>query len=330
MAQNTPWHTINKYFEKTVTDAELAELHEWLGRSPENEQLLAEAYDIYAVSDFIPRSLSPDHGKAWAKIDHRIALRKKSVKSWFGGMKYTAAAVAVFFICVSSFLLVNNFRNNQILTHHTEIVAPLGQKTMVVLPDGSEVWLNSGSSLRYEGNFNLKEREVILTGEAYFEVQKDKSKKFTVITGTLRVDVYGTAFNIKNYKNDEIQEITVSEGRVGISDNTGEIKQLTRGEQVFLDKRLHHITFGKSSPEIVTAWKNNELIFDNTPMEEVIKYLQRWYGVSIMIENASKRKPSYTFKVKTESLREMLGLMKVMTPFEYEINGKNVKIRYTN
>lgn len=329
MAQNIPWHLINKYFEKKISAAELAEFNEWLEKSPENKQLLAESFNVYAVSDYIPGSLSPDHGKAWKKIDHRISTQKNSVKLWFGRMKYTAAAVAVLFICLSGVLMVNNFRYNRILQHQTEIVAPLGQKTMVVLPDGSQVWLNSGSSLRYEGNFNLTEREVILTGEAFFKVQKNKSKRFRVKTGVLHVDVYGTAFNIKNYENDEIQEITVSEGRVGISDNNLEFKQLTQGEQALLDKRSHHVTFGKSSPEIVSAWKNNELIFDNTPMEEVVKYLQRWYGVNITIENASQRKPSYTFRVKTESLREMLEMMKVMTPFEFAINGKNVKIRYT-
>lgn len=329
MAQNTPWHLINRYFEKNITANEQAELNEWRKNNPENEQLLSELHNIFSVTNRISGILKPDHRKAWAKIDQRISTGRMIGKLLYKKIKYAAAAAAILLICLSSALLVNNIRNNQILRNKTEIFAPLGQKTMVTLPDGSKVWLNSGSSLLYEGNFNLKKREVILTGEAYFEVQTDESKRFRVKTGVLNVDVYGTAFNIKNYRSDKTQEITVSEGKVGVSGKKGKIRHLNRGDQVVLDKESNQLSFRKSSPEIVTAWKNNELIFDNTSMKDVVNYLQRWYGVNITIGNISKKNPSYTFKVKTESLREMLEMMRIMTPFEYDINGKNVRIRYT-
>jgi ferric-dicitrate binding protein FerR (iron transport regulator) len=87
-----------------------------------------------------------------------------------------------------------------------------------------------------------------------------------------------------------------------------------------------------SSPkvDVVTAWKNNELIFDGTPFEEVIRYLERWYGVNITIEEKMKNKHNYTFRVKTESFRELMNLLKEITPLEYKIDGKNVTIRYAN
>lgn len=330
MKENTPWNSIVKYLRKQATPEEITELNLWLEEDKENKKLLAEAFDVFTVSGSLPQPVTPDQDKAWQKINRRITTSTTihSRKYWFGNIRTTAAAVAILLIGFSTLWMMNRARNNQILSQQTEIISPAGQKSKIVLPDSSVVWLNSGSSLKYKGNFNRKEREVILEGEAYFEVAKNKSKKFRVKTGILNVDVYGTAFNVKNYGNDDFQEITVSEGRVGISGKAGEIRQLIRGDQAILNKKSNEIVFTKNSPEVINAWKNNELIFDNTPLEEAIKYLERWYGVQITIDKAMIGKHKYTFKIKTESFREMLEIMKVMTPLEYEINGKDVIIKY--
>jgi ferric-dicitrate binding protein FerR (iron transport regulator) len=330
MKNSTPWHIITKFFQKTITQEELSKLNNWLKEDTENEVLLSEAYNIYSVTHYPPQPFSPDIEMAWKKIDKRLSPARTAKKNLFGKIKYAAAVAAVFAVALSYIWLNNESKKSQTAQLHTEIVTPMGQKTMVILPDSSIVWLNSGSSLKYNGDFNLKERKVVLKGEGYFEVKKNTSKRFRVKTGMLNVDVYGTAFNIKNHGDDNFQEITVAHGRVGISDINGEIKQLTRGDQALVNKDLNTITFRKSVPDVVSAWRNNELIFDNTPLEEVIKYMERWYGVNITIDVAMKGKHNYTFKIKTESLREMLEMMKVMTPLEYEINGQDVKIRYAN
>lgn len=328
MKENTPWNIIVKYLQKRATAEELTELNRWMEEDKENKKLLAEAFDVFAVSGSLPPPMTPDLEKAWQKINRKLTTKVHPAKLWFEKIKYAAAVVAILLIGFSTLWMVTSVKNKQILQQQTEIISPLGQKSKVVLPDSSVVWLNSGSSLKYKGNFNMKGREVVLEGEAYFEVFKNKSKKFRVKTGILNVDVYGTAFNIKNHSDDNFQEITVSEGRVGISGKTGEIRQLIRGDQAILDKKTNKIMFTQNSPEVINAWKNNELIFDNTPLEEAIKYLERWYGVQITIDKAMMGKHNYTFKIKTESFREMLEIMKVMTPIEYEINGKEVKIRY--
>lgn len=330
MKENTPWNSIVKYLRKEATPEEITELNLWLEEDKENKKLLAEAFNVFTVSGSLPHPIAPDQGKAWQKINRKITTSPKIHPSKFGfeNIRTTAAAVAILLIGFSALWLLNRANNNQILSQQTEIISPAGQKSKIVLPDSSVVWLNSGSSLKYKGNFNRKEREVILEGEAYFEVAKNNSKKFRVKTGILNVDVYGTAFNVKNYSNDDFQEITVSEGRVGISGKAGEIRQLIRGDQAILNKKSNEIVFAKTSPEVINAWKSNELIFDNTPLEEAIKYMERWYGVQITIDKAMIGKHKYTFRIKTESFREMLEIMKVMTPLEYEINGKYVKIKY--
>lgn len=330
MKKDTPWFIITKFLQKKTTQEELAELNNWLKEDPENENLLSEAYNIYKITHSTPQPLYPDTEVAWKKINQKITSQVPAKRTLSVRIRYVAAVAAIFIVAFSYLWISNESKNSIISQQYTEVVTPMGQKTMVVLSDSSIVWLNSGSSLKYKGNFNLQEREVVLKGEAYFDVKKNASKPFRVKTGILNVDVHGTAFNIKNHENDDFQEITVAEGRVGISDKTGEIRQLTYGDQALFNKNTKIIVFTKSKPEIVSAWKNNELIFDNTPMEEAIKYMERWYGVKITLDKAMKGKHNYTFKIKTESLRELLEMIKVMTPLEYEINGKDVKIRYAN
>jgi len=210
------------------------------------------------------------------------------------------------------------------------MIVPEGQKSMIVLSDGSSVWLNSGSTLKYQNNFNAQVREVEIEGEAYFEVKEDKSKMFRVKSGAANVEVYGTAFNVKNYKEEKKLEVTVENGNVGVMKDGYRLADLTKGKQVILNEETNDIRLNSVAVDVVTAWKNDELIFDGTPFEEVIRYLERWYGVNITIEEKMKHKHNYTFKVKTETLRELLKLLKVITPLQYTIDGKNVTIRYAN
>lgn len=329
MENNIPWNSIVKNLKGQASPDEQAALERWLNEDESHSQILSEIQNVYSLTSSIPRYFYPDKEKAWRKIDSQTRSSGAKVTQLFNSLKYTAAAVVLLMVSLTLFWNYHA-RTVEDRRHFSEIVAPPGQKTMVVLPDSSLVWLNSGSSLKYNGNFNVKDREVVLTGEAFFDVKRNEAKKFSVRTGILSVQVYGTAFNVKNYENDGCQEITVSEGRVGISDKTGELKQLTPGQQAVLNKSTNKLTFSKADPAVVSSWKDNELKFDNTPFAEVVKYLERWYGVSINIDPSMIGKHQYTFKIKTESLTEILEKMKVMTPIVYEINGKDVRIRYTH
>jgi ferric-dicitrate binding protein FerR (iron transport regulator) len=330
MEQNAPWHLFFKCFQNQASFEEIDEVNDWLQEDPGNLKMLEELYYSYSVSTRIPKPLSPDIQVAWEKVSQKISSKPNRVKSLFNRFKYAVAIAAVIVISLTIYGITDFLRNHQLNNQYTEITTLPGQKTSVMLPDSSVVWLNSASSLRYNRNFNSKERKVSLNGEAFFEVRKDKSRKFRVETGSLNIDVHGTSFNIRNYLNDPVQEVTVTEGVVGISCRAREIRRLTKGEQALLNRESGKITFTRENPDMITAWKNNELIFRNTPVEEVIKYLERWYGVNITIDGVIKDKYNYTFKVKTESFREMLEMMRIMTPLDYKISGKDVTIRYNN
>ncbi len=327
MAPKAPWHIFFKCFQNQATPEELAEIKNWLGKDIDNLEMLDEVFNIYSISTVLPPPLNPDTQKAWSKIDQKISLKN----SFIFKLRYAAAIAAVLVLGLALWGFIDNYLRLDQLSHQfTEIYTLPGQKTNVTLPDGSKVWLNSASMLKYPTDFNTREREVVLTGEAFFDVHKDKSKRFRVKCGGLNVDVYGTSFNVKNYPDEYIQEVTVAEGIVGITSNSKEIKQITKGEQATLNKESGEVIFDKENADVVAAWKNNELIFRNTPIEEVIKALESWYGVKISIDNQMVGGHNYTFKIKTESFKDVLEMMQVMTPFEFKINGEDVEIKYNN
>lgn len=331
MSRKAPWPIFYKCFQNQATSEELAEIDNWLGEDTENIKMLEEIYGIYSISPVLPSPLIPNTERAWRNVDRKTSINKGFIKRLPYQFTYAVAAVAsVIIASVIIFGVINNFRKREFANQFTEVITPGGQKTSVLLPDSSLVWLNSSSSLKYSRNFNSEERELLLEGEAFFEVKRNISKKFRVKSAFLNVEVYGTAFNIRNYPGDSTQAITVVEGIVGISDQNKEIRRLLKGEQALLNKISGEIIFSHEDTDLITAWKNNELIFRNKPLEEVIKYLERWYGVNITIDDKLKGKHNYTFRVKTESFREVLDMMKIMTPLNYKINGNDVTIWYQN
>jgi len=300
----------------------------WLNENAENQRIYNELWSAYQLTSPDNDLIITDKEVAWAKIESKIAIPRKRGLFVMQLSKFAAAAIVFFLIGIGVQYYLTNQYPSDFLNQYTCVVVPEGQKSMVLLPDGSKVWMNAGSELKYRNSFNSKVREVELEGEAFFEVAKDRFKMFKVKTGTISVEVYGTAFNVKNYKDEKRLEITVENGNVGVMESGKKLADLTKGKQASINKKTNELCLLNPNVDIVTAWKNNELVFDGTPFEEVIRYLERWYGVNINIEEEMKKKHNYTFKVKTESFRELLELLKEITPLEYKINGKNVIIKY--
>jgi transmembrane sensor len=327
MASKTPWHIFYKCFRNQATSEELAELNVWLDEDMENLNTLEEVYNVFSLSSVSPSVLTPDAQKAWLMVDREVSKKKN-----FSLLRrYVAAAAAVLVFVLMAAVTVHSYLQSKLSSNQfTEIVTQAGQKTSVRLPDGSTVWMNSSSSLKYAVNFNSDSREVIMTGEAFFQVKKDQSRTFRVISGTLNVEVHGTSFNVKNYSDENDQKITVADGVVGLVRNSLELTRLKKGEQATFDKGSEKLVVTNENPDQITAWRNNELIFRNTSVEDVIRSLETWYGVNITIDNRMLAGHNYSFKVKTESLREVLNMMAVMTPLAYTISGKDIEIRYKN
>jgi transmembrane sensor len=301
-------------------------IDDWLKQDAENYKTYDVLYNFHQVASAKETLFVPDKEQAWRNIENRITIPQN--RKIFTFLKYAAAAALFFLVGLSATTLWNRKKVNEIAQQFSTYIVPAGQKSRIILPDGSTVWLNSGTTLRYATNFNMDSREVTLDGEAFFEVAKDKTRKFTVHSDNTSVEVYGTAFNIKNFAGDKQLELSVKEGKVGFLENGNKISDLTKGEQLKLLKGSNTYELGKADIDIITAWKNNQLVFKATPVNEVVKYMERWYGVNITLKNNRKTDRKYTFKVKTESLTELLKLINIMTPVDYKINGKDITISY--
>lgn len=328
MGENIYRKLIIRELKGETSSEESQLLDDWINESAENQKSYHDLWTTYQLTSPDVDYFTPDKAAAWLKIREKVSFVRER-RSWVIQFASIAAAAVVFFLLGIAFQYLNTSKTPpEFLNQYSTVVVPEGQKSMIVLPDGSNVWLNSGTSLKYKHSFNDQIREVEIEGEAFFEVKKDKSKLFRVHTGGEFIEVYGTAFNVRNYAEEKKLEVTVQDGNVGIIRDGSLLADLTRGKQAEIMENHREVLLSDANVEVVTAWKNNELIFDDSPFEVVIRYLERWYGVKITIEEKMKKKHNYTFKIKTETLTELLKLLKVITPLEYKIDGKDVTIRY--
>ncbi|KAF0237964.1 MAG: anti-sigma [Prolixibacteraceae bacterium] len=210
------------------------------------------------------------------------------------------------------------------ITWH-EIQSPAGMRSHVVLPDGTDLWLNAESKIRYGIPFTRENRQVELSGEAFLKVVKSENEPFIVNAGLSTIKVLGTQFNVKAYPDEEKLEVALTEGSVEFTGTTGDGKKAT-ATMVSNDFLAMNITTGKVHLENKNlnkhiSWVKNTIIFDETHMPEVAKTLERWYGVKVEVANAEINKYRFTTTFENESLFRVLELLELSSP--------SIKIKYT-
>ena len=319
MDKNIPWGILHNYLRSDRRNID-AELLKWVNEDGENKEIFDELVLLNELAGELPAIFSPNTNQAWSNIEDRIKPAKSSQK-FVSNIRKVAAMIVLLIVGYSISLLNKTEVKNQ----NTKIESPKGSKTQVLLPDSSLVILNGGSHLVYSDNF-LDNRNVNLKGEAVFNVNKHEGKQFMVHTDHIDVQVHGTKFNVKAYDVDSEVEISLLEGLVGLSKSERKITSLEPGQIVVFDKSSGKIAKYGTNVEKIMSWSYDELIFEDKTFMEIVTYLERWYGVEIELSNDLGQEHRYTFSVKTESLRELLDLINVITPIRYEINGAKVKI----
>lgn len=164
-----------------------------------------------------------------------------------------------------------------------EIVTPKGGYYQLVLPDGTSVWLNAATAIRFPTHFEKNKREVFLSGEAYFDVTHDQSAPFIVHTDQQSTRVLGTRFNITSYKGQQTDIVTLIEGSVEASSLYNETIRMTPGHQAHIGKNIRYTAVDNA--EDVAAWRNGEFFFDNTPMDEVMTRIGLWYNIDVNLDH---------------------------------------------
>ena len=217
--------------------------------------------------------------------------------------------------------------NPSALEYNT-IIIPRGGEYQLILSDGSRVWLNSDTRLRYPVSFIGEKREVYLEGEAYFEVSPS-DKPFEVHGGGQSVCVLGTSFNVMAYGDEAKVQTTLVSGSVRVVlDQSDKTVLLTPGHQAEMDKNIGKISMREVNVENYIGWKDKLFIFDEEDLVTIMKKLARWYDVDIIIETPElKEKIFYGVIRKYENISKILGMLKKTQNIDYLIEGKKIVIK---
>lgn len=248
-----------------------------------------------------------------------------------------------------SWLYVKQFRGQPGAADvaRVETIAKPGAKSRLLLPDGSVVWLNSGSRLSYPANFSDSLREVELEGEAHFDVTKDAERPFIVHTRDINIKVLGTVFNVKCYPDDNKTEATLISGLVQVSktgDGDQEVLLLHPHEKVVINRApesvpantdivvprnmiVKHLKENATDTSMVeTAWVYNKLVFDGEDFREIAAEMERWYNVKIAINDSTVAGYRFHAKFENESITEVLSALRLSLPFTFKISNNEVNI----
>jgi ferric-dicitrate binding protein FerR (iron transport regulator) len=205
------------------------------------------------------------------------------------------------------------------LVYHTLSIPRKGQYKLV-LPDGSKVWLNSESSIRYPVSFSDKERKVFVTGETFFEVAKDKNKPFRVQRDDITVEALGTQFNVNAYVNEPYVATTLIEGSVLISKGSME-NILKPGQQAQLNGNNFQIVNAEAND--VIAWKNNQFKFRNTPIDVIMRQVERWYDADVIYQDNVSLHMNATIE-RDVPVSKLLHILEQTDQVHFKIEGKKI------
>ena len=255
--------------------------------------------------------------------------RPKKNRLW---LRIAAAAIALIVLSASFyFFRINNPGNTAMRL--AELKTKNGSIAKIRLADGTLVTLNALSTLSYPKTFNGKTREVFLSGEAFFDVAKDHSHPFIVHTNQSDIQVLGTAFDIKSYKNDPQFEATLFRGSIQatLKDNPAIKVILKPTDKLLIQHTSYSLTketyFDNSNTlNIETAWMNNKLVFKNEPFEQLANSLERKYGNNIIFKNDVLKSIKFTGEFEKEDINQVLLSLQIVTRFNYKISGNNIYI----
>jgi ferric-dicitrate binding protein FerR (iron transport regulator) len=339
-----------KYVAKEATEQEQQEVLAWANKCARNMDYLVELKNTY-ISSHMPSDLATEQ-EMWAFTMEiaRREMRQKEVASRnryriFSLISTAAAAVAIiaFILKPDSFSrqevkesLLCDIREGRVEVALSDlpqaslqtVYTEKGVKSSIILPDGSCVKLNSDSKITYPVKFIGSTREVLISGEAYFNVVSDSLHPMIVTTvkGS-KIKVLGTEFNVKSYVDDAEETTTLYSGKIAlIAGGSNSEKVLLPTQQAVVGKCEKVNISRPVALSDTKAWTEGKIIFDETPLDEVVKMLERWHGVEITIRDSKILKYNITASFESESIYQIMYIIKNCALVDYTIDGKKVTL----
>jgi transmembrane sensor len=348
-----------KYLTGSATSEERDLALTWINESLEHQKYFDELKDYYQLTKVIQKPNGFNKDKSWERIKEEFTKAKHSVellnerRQFIRRLVYisvsSAAAIFIAFFLGIYFNKQTSLKlvNTQSLVYN-QIVVPLGAKSQVILSDGSKVWLNAGSKLKYPVNFLNNSREVYLEGEAFFDITKINHKQFIVKTSNLNIKVYGTQFNVKAYSEENQIQTTLVKGSVALeplSDNntvyflkpnqtatfykSNSIIKTTNKLPTALETEKSKTSEGifivnKIDPAPIISWKDKEWIFRGEELGQLAIKLERRYNVKISFEDVSLKTYKFSGTITDLTFEQVLMVIQLSAPILFNIDGNNV------
>jgi ferric-dicitrate binding protein FerR (iron transport regulator) len=308
-----------KYLSHDISAEENEKLLTWMAEDPELQ--------MWFEKKFSESSSEMDKKKQkeiLAHINRQIKPKQLPFTRW--PILAKVAAILLIPLMLSVFALTFTRDEKTYEVEYCTVEAQKGQKTNIVLPDGSKVYLNSESQLIYATDFNRKERAVKLVGEAYFEITKNAECPFIVEARDMKLEVLGTSFNVKAYPGENILSAIITTGKVRAS-SFSEIIDLYPND--ILEVNVTDKTILKKESDNARkpiAWIDNQLFFDNSTLVEVVSTLERIYNIEINITSESLKKHRFSGTINNNSLESVLRILSLSAPIKYKIEENSIEI----
>ena len=351
MKQKIEDELLFRFLTEKVTAEESGQVAQWCDESVENQRMLEQLYFTLKVSDCLGVMQSVDRDQSWSKLRKRIRQQALTAKRRLAFQRLQRVA-AVLFLPVVALTVWLTVQKNEIPIPFIEQHSNPGMVVSFELPDGSKVWLNGGSRLRYPGMFKGKYREVQISGQGYFEIARNAQQPFIVRKDeTFSLEVLGTSFNLAAYDDEDIIETTLVEGSLRLKLlQHGEVVQrvMKPNEKVIYAKGTQSesvqvatavpseaqtvapvrmptrmipetVKVAKVDPQYDIAWKEQKILFRNHPMEEVIRTLGRYYNVRFVVKDEKVMDSAITGTFTNEQLPQIMEYLMIASGIKYHI-----------
>ena len=303
---------------KRLTEDEFILLDKLLNNLNYRQELIQYLEKSWQNSESEPVDLKFEQIRA--KI--RTASIQSKMKRLFIVFSKAAAILFIPILAAALYFYTNQSFSEELLTLSTQ----KGERTNVILPDGSKVWLNVDTKLSYPINYGKKSRDLELEGEAYFEVEKNEELPFEITAGNVTTKALGTRFVISAYPESSEVKSSLVEGSVEV-EFKNKFTLLNPGQQLVVTKNKPGFVVKTFDEEYELGWKNNQLVFRLTPFDNVITELEKWYDVNIDYNPASFKSETLTVRFEQyETLENVLKVISKATGFKYSVENKNIKI----
>lgn len=335
MDKENIWSHITRRISGEGTVEEASHVDEWLNEKPVNKQIYNRLSDMWNFEN----QTSGNHQSLFDSILRRIKVYESSPKRPFYTSVFFKAAAILLLVLASNFLvyLVNTRDAVKAPVVYQEIIVPRGNRMKINLPDSTSIWLNNETKLRYASNFSEGNREVELSGEAYFDVCHDAKHPFVVKVGEQRIKVLGTRFSVSAYPEDKIIETSLIEGSVAF-----ESKQKLNGSSEFVldpgfsliyDKENNSISTQRIQSSYYQYWEKGVYAFKDESFESLAIKIKRIFNVEIVFEDNFLKSKTYTgtININDNIFLFMEAIRRTsVEPIEYKFNKNIIYVKLKN